>query len=234
MKLLCINICLTGSLTNPCNCSLVTEGLLFDKPPVLTLNSMWCPGSYRGNLDKPIIGKSHNGSSYKKSHYMNLICLIIMKFCTHTDSHAVSLYTKMFMVILLVYLYEIKSETALKKKIHSFMAQVQGSVVCYLEEVSHPKYIPSWHITVQVWTYDSAKRFITNIAWFNLKISYYWDQKSNCGDKMIIRSSYPHSRNSYTWKTAPSYWSNPLIPDSALLSASAEIKFKILLQSLPA
>ena len=127
-----------------------------------------------------------------------------------------------------------KKWNCIEKKIHSFMAQVQGSVVCYLEEVSHPKYIPSWHITVQVWTYDSAKRFITNIAWFNLKISYYWDQKSNCGDKMIIRSSYPHSRNSYTWKTAPSYWSNPLIPDSALLSASAEIKIKILLQSLPA
>ena len=66
IKILCIDICLMGSLTNPCNRSLVTKSLLFDKPPVLTLNSTWCPGSHRGDLEKHIQGKFHNGLSLQK------------------------------------------------------------------------------------------------------------------------------------------------------------------------
>ena len=46
--------------------------------------------------------------------------------------------------------------------------------------------------------------------WFNTKMSYQHSD-SHCGNKMIVRSSYFCNRNSYTGKTAFSYWINSLV-----------------------
>ena len=46
---------------------------------------------------------------------------------------------------------------------------------------------------------------ITSRAWFNIKMSYQY-RKSQCGDKMVVKSSYLHNRISYTCKTSSLYW----------------------------
>ena len=47
--------------------------------------------------------------------------------------------------------------------------------------------------------------------WFNIKMSSYWYRKSNCGDKMVVRSSYLHNGISYTGKMTSSYWISPQV-----------------------
>ena len=47
--------------------------------------------------------------------------------------------------------------------------------------------------------------------WFNLKMLYYQYRKSHCGDKTVVRSSYPHNGISYTGKMSSLYWIRPLI-----------------------
>ena len=46
--------------------------------------------------------------------------------------------------------------------------------------------------------------------WFNIKMSSYQYRKSHCGDKTVVRSSYPHNGISYTCKTSL-YWDSPQI-----------------------
>ena len=41
---------------------------------------------------------------------------------------------------------------------------------------------------------------------FNKKIMSYQYRKSHCGDKTILRPSYPHNGISYTGKMTPLYW----------------------------
>ena len=41
---------------------------------------------------------------------------------------------------------------------------------------------------------------------FNIKMLFYQDKKSSCGDKMVIRSSYLQNRNSYTSYMISLYW----------------------------
>ena len=45
--------------------------------------------------------------------------------------------------------------------------------------------------------------------WFNIKMSSYQYNKSHCGDKTVVRSSYLHNGISYTGKTSL-YWISPL------------------------
>ena len=44
---------------------------------------------------------------------------------------------------------------------------------------------------------------------FNTNMSPYQYRKSHCGDKTIARSSYLHTRISYTGKMVSLYWTNP-------------------------
>ena len=41
---------------------------------------------------------------------------------------------------------------------------------------------------------------------FNIKMTSYQYRKSHCGDKTILRPSYPHNGISYTGKTTSLYW----------------------------
>ena len=43
-------------------------------------------------------------------------------------------------------------------------------------------------------------------SWFNTKMLSYLFRKSQCGDKMIVRSSYLHNGISYTSKIPSLYW----------------------------
>ena len=47
---------------------------------------------------------------------------------------------------------------------------------------------------------------MTPVGWFNINITSYQYEKSHCGDKTILRSSYLHNWISYTSKTTSLYW----------------------------
>ena len=47
--------------------------------------------------------------------------------------------------------------------------------------------------------------------WFHIKMSFYQYRKPHCGDKTILRPSYPHNGISYPGKTASLYWIVALI-----------------------
>ena len=46
---------------------------------------------------------------------------------------------------------------------------------------------------------------------FNVKISSYQYRKFHCGDKTVVRSSYPHNGISYTGKMTSLFWIRPQI-----------------------
>ena len=47
--------------------------------------------------------------------------------------------------------------------------------------------------------------------WFNIKMSSHQYRKSHCGDKTVVRSSYPHNGISYTGKMTSLYWIRSLV-----------------------
>ena len=49
-------------------------------------------------------------------------------------------------------------------------------------------------------------RWYTAGGWFNIKMSSYQYRKSHCGDKTVVRSSYPHNGISYIGKMSSLYW----------------------------
>ena len=47
--------------------------------------------------------------------------------------------------------------------------------------------------------------------WFNIKILSYQYRKSHCGNKTVVRPSYPHNGISYTGKMTSFYWISLLV-----------------------
>ena len=91
-----------------------------------------------------------------------------------------------------------------------------GPHLCYLKAVGLPECWVIWqqwlHIKDQWECYWIPWRVgWTGVGWdagprFNIKMSFYLDRKSYCGDKTVVWSSYLHNGISYTGEITSLYW----------------------------
>ena len=78
---------------------------------------------------------------------------------------------------------------------------------------SQPMKEDDTYVTSSLTGWDPAQPWIETGPgpWFSIKMSSHQFRKSHCGDKTIVRSSYPHNGISNTSKMASLYWISPQI-----------------------